>query len=68
MFERIFERRNKMKIRTFILYWLSGRTEEVTGKTIAEAFTNAGYGAGSLAALDYYEVKKDSKKGKTNEN
>lgn len=47
-----------MKIKTFILHWLNGKTEEVKGTTIADAFTNAGYGAGALGALDYYEEVK----------
>jgi hypothetical protein len=42
--------------KVFRLYWLGGKTEIVTGKTIAEAFTKAGYSAGALAALDYYET------------
>jgi hypothetical protein len=40
----------------FLLYWRgSGDVELVEGSTIAEAFSNAGYGAGALRALDYYE-------------
>ena len=47
-----------MKI--FKLYWLDGEIEEVRGNTIADAFTRAGYGAGAIGALDYYEeVKKN---------
>lgn len=41
---------------TYILHWLGGKTEEVKGETIADAFTKAGYGAGALRALDYYSV------------
>lgn len=39
----------------FILHWLSGRIETVEGKDIASAFTKAGYGAGAIAALDYFD-------------
>ena len=42
-------------MKTYILHWLSGETEEVTGYSISDAFTRAGYGAGALGALDYYE-------------
>lgn len=46
-----------MKYFTYILHWLSGKTEEIEGLSIADAFMRAGYGGGALAALDYYEVK-----------
>lgn len=47
-------------IRTFRLYWLTKRNNEpvvevVTGYDIADAFRRAGYGAGAMAALDWYE-------------
>lgn len=32
-------------------------TNEVTGKNIAEAITLAGYGRGTISALDYWEKK-----------
>lgn len=45
--------------KTFILHWLDNRTETVYGESISDAFMRAGYGAGALRALDYYEeVKK----------
>lgn len=44
-------------MKTYILHWHDGTTEEVQGYSIAHAFTSAGYGAGALAALDYYEEK-----------
>lgn len=42
----------------FILYWLDGSKEIVSGHTISDAFMKAGYGYGALAALDYYEEVK----------
>lgn len=40
---------------TYKLYWRDGTTNTAKGHTIAEAFTAAGFGAGALRALDYYE-------------
>lgn len=40
----------------FILHWKDKKTEEIDGKDIAEAFTKAGYSAGAITALDYYEM------------
>lgn len=45
-------------MKAFILHWIGGKTEKVHGNTIREAFTNAGYGAKALQALDYYEEEK----------
>ena len=42
-------------MKKFKLFWLGGRIEIIEGKTIAEAFTLAGYGAGAVRALDYYK-------------
>lgn len=42
-------------MKTFKLHWLDGKTELIKGNTIASAFTSAGYGAGALRALDWYE-------------
>lgn len=38
----------------FTIFWLSGKSEIIVGNTIKEAFTNAGYGAGALKAVDFY--------------
>lgn len=40
--------------RTFRLHWHDGSESLVTGPTIAQAMTAAGYGNGALAALDYW--------------
>lgn len=45
-------------MKTFVLHWLDGKNQDVTGKNIADAMNNAGYGHGALRALDYYEEKK----------
>jgi hypothetical protein len=39
----------------FRLFWRDGKQEVIEGTTISDAFTRAGYGAGAVAALDYYE-------------
>lgn len=39
----------------FVLYWLSGSHEVVDGNDIADAFSRAGYGAGAMRALDFYQ-------------
>jgi len=47
-----------MKKKTYIIYWLDGKTTKVYGFSIEDAFKNAGYSAGAVAAVDYYkEVK-----------
>jgi hypothetical protein len=37
-------------------WWKTGKWEESHGKNVAEAFSRLGYGAGAIAALDYYET------------
>ena len=54
-----------MEEKTFILYWLDGKEETVKGRSIREAFTNAGYGAGALRALDYYKELKEEDNNET---
>lgn len=39
----------------FKIHWLHGEEQIVEGATAAEAFNNAGIGAGALPAVDYYE-------------
>ena len=45
-------------MKKFLLHWLDGKTEEVLGTSIADAFSRAGYGGGAIRALDYYEEVK----------
>lgn len=46
-------------MKKFKLHWLDGKEEIVEGQDIKDAFTLAGYGAGALSALDYYEEVTD---------
>jgi hypothetical protein len=46
-------------MKTFILYWLDGKQETLTGNSISDAFNRAGYGAGAVRALDYFHEVKD---------
>lgn len=39
--------------------WNDGKENTGTGETPEQAFTNLGYGAGAIRALDYYEKVKD---------
>lgn len=41
-------------MKTFTLFWLTGKSETVTGIDCADAMNKAGFGAGSLRALDFY--------------
>ena len=47
------------KIKTYILYWKTGETEEIIGENISLALAMAGYGGSALAALDYWEEKEE---------
>ena len=40
----------------FILYWRHGSSNIVEGETIDQAFAAAGYGHGTIGALDFYET------------
>jgi len=44
-----------MSTNKYILYWLDGKSEIVTGDDIVDAVRNAGYGGGALRALDFYD-------------
>ncbi len=41
-------------MKTFTVFWLDGSKTVIKGDTIAEAFHVAGYGAGTLRAVDFY--------------
>jgi len=43
----------------FRYYWFTGNVEILSGKDSADALNKAGYGAGALRALDYFEQVKD---------
>ena len=53
------------KKKEFTVFWRDGKREVQPGDTIADAFNKAGYGAGALGALDFYEPG-DSKKWEWN--
>lgn len=39
----------------FTIYWLGGQRQVISGPTVEEAFSRAGYGGGSIRAVDWYE-------------
>ena len=39
----------------YTFFWKDGKRETLKGSTPASAMNNAGYGAGALSALDFYE-------------
>jgi len=41
-------------MKEFTLFWLTGHSEVVKGNEPHEAMNNAGYGGGSVRALDFY--------------
>ena len=41
--------------KTFVLHWLDGTDITITGTDIHDAFCRAGFGAGAMPALDYFE-------------
>jgi len=38
----------------FTFYWKDGSRQVLPGKTVQQAFSNAGFGAGAIAALDFH--------------
>jgi len=40
----------------FRIHWIGGDTEEISGESVATAFTAAGYGNGALKAMDWIET------------
>lgn len=48
-------------MKTFVFYWLDGTVEESSAGNVVDAFTKLGYSAGAMAALDYWEEKKEGK-------
>lgn len=45
--------------KTFRLYWRTGTTDVVRGRTVSEAMNKNGYGMGSIRALDFYSAKEE---------
>ena len=44
-----------MENKYFTIYWINGDRNVIQGPTIETAFTNAGYGAGAISAVDWYD-------------
>ena len=42
------------KERLFTLFWRGGRRDVLSGDSVSGAMNKAGYGAGAVAALDFY--------------
>ena len=42
---------------TYIVYWRDGKWSLLQGGSLSHALTEAGYGHGALAALDFYEER-----------
>ena len=57
--ERLEEIAAKYTEKTFILHWLDKTTITITGTDIRDAFYQAGFGAGAIAACDYWEEATD---------
>lgn len=47
--------RGESQTRKFKLHWRDGSVTETEGPDIESAFTHAGFGAGAVGALDYWE-------------
>lgn len=43
-----------MNKKTFTLFWLTGKSEILEGTDAANAMNEAGYGSGSIRALDFH--------------
>lgn len=58
-------------MKTFTLFWLTGKTELVKGNDAAQAMTLAGYSNGAVRALDFYgegDLRNDYKWNTTTRN
>lgn len=42
------------KTKTFTIYWRTGQRDVLSGIDAADALTQAGYGAGSVRAIDFH--------------
>lgn len=45
-------------MRAFIIHWLDNTTSKIYGYSIDDAFMKAGFGAGALSAIDWWEEVK----------
>ena len=49
-------------MKEFTIFWLTGTTSKVQGETIESAFALGGFGAGAVAAIDFYSEVADVEK------
>jgi len=47
-------------INCFTFYWKDGSRQVLPGNTVEQAFSNAGFGAGAIAALDFHAPGDDN--------
>ncbi len=48
-----------MTEKTYRFYWRTGKPDDGKGNDPADALTKLGFGAGAIAALDYWELLPD---------
>jgi hypothetical protein len=54
--ERLRAIADRIKMKQFKIHWLNNQHEQtIVGTDIKDAFSRVGYGAGAMAALDYWE-------------
>lgn len=41
-------------MKTFTIYWLGGKKDNLDGDTLIDALNSAGYGGGAVSAIDFY--------------
>ncbi len=51
-----------MSEKTYRFHWRSGEPDDGSGSNPADALTRLGFGAGAIAALDYWELLPDSER------
>ena len=47
-------------MKTYKFHWLDGKVETFQGNDPVDALNKAGYGAGAIRSLDYYEEVKEN--------
>ncbi len=53
--EQVQELKRPTDQKQWRFHWLNGKVEVGIGDTVSEAFTQLGYGAGAMAAMDHYQ-------------
>jgi len=57
--ERLEEIADRVEMKRFKIHWLDGKEQTIVGPNISDAFYRAGFGAGAVSAIDYYEEVTD---------